>query len=582
MNKTPEKFKIEFDPKRYKFLLQVHAQDLKRWEEPPLHLLETAVSSQIEDRFPKRMHHAQIFMDRVKAVWNAYPRYPDQSVVQLVLAELYPDMPGLVVDMDTSHHEQVMITLPPDPELIAAWHPAWIEALANVKLKNIGSKSTVNPAQLRIMYSRAAHFHEAIENYPISTAGRSNPLKSGKDYHILANAQRLELELVVGAIRGLVDEGTQKRLMEDIDEALWKLIHAYGRTPFLKDFRKPLRKALQDAQLQPQAVGIEVPLVLPVAFFLKEEDESPKLAELKTIAAHFQARHPDVVQTQVSHYHRDEMKERFRLLEKRGIPGAASLYPVSSLHMMDQDLSSEFLAFAKHGRSTFLSSQRELQAMVFTIPGIRAERYGNAVESFWQEFIQTYGTNSDAGKPVTIISHFFPMSVNPHERKPLAQGRKRQDNDSASWLPMIVREIIALPSVPADPASIASCLAPNVSEAAVKKALDSLLNLGMISYDSNLRRYHQRERNVVTGDEKAHEKILRIHEEMSDLAAAVLEDPPPSMRSLALHVLIEADQFENARQRIREWLHGLLEQTNKERDQDQLFQLSIQMFQGPT
>jgi hypothetical protein len=582
MNKTPEKFKIEFDPKRYKYLLQVHAQDLKRWEEPPLHLLETAVSSQIEDQFPKRMHHAQIFMERVKAVWNAFPRYPDQSLVQLVLAELYPDMPGLVVDMDTVHHEQVLITLPRNPELISAWHPAWIEAFANAKLKHIGSKSTVNSAQLRIMYSRAAHFHEAIENYPISTAGRSNPLKSGKDYHVLAHAQRLELELVVGAIHALADEGAQRLLMEEIDEALWKLIHAYGRTPFLKDFRKPLRKALQDAQLQPQAVGIEVPLVLPVAFFLKEEDQSPKLAELKTIAAHFQSRHPELLQSQVSHYHRDEMKERTRLLQKRGIPGSASLYPVSSLPMMDKDLSNEFLAFARHGRSTFLSSQRELQAMVFTIPGTSAERYGKAMEGFWREFIQTYGTNKDEGKPVTVISHFFPMSVNPRERKPIVQGRKRQDNDSASWLPMIVREIIALPSVPADPASIASCLAPNVSEGAVKKALESLLNLGMISYDAAARRYHQRERNVVTGDEKAHEKILRIHEEMSELAAAVLDDPPPGMRSLALHVLIEPAQFEHARQRIREWLHGLLEQTTKERDQDQLFQLSIQMFQGPT
>lgn len=147
---------------------------------------------------------------------------------------------------------------------------------------------------------------------------------------------------------------------------------------------------------------------------------------------------------------------------------------------------------------------------------------------------------------------------------------------------MIVREIIALPSVPADPASIASCLVPHVSATAVKKALDSLLTLGMISYDPVFRRYHQRERNVVTGDEKAHDKILRIHEEMSELAAAVLDDPPETMRSLAIHLLIDPEAFEAARQRIREWLHGLLDRTSKERDQDQLYQLSIQMFQDPT
>jgi uncharacterized protein (TIGR02147 family) len=116
----------------------------------------------------------------------------------------------------------------------------------------------------------------------------------------------------------------------------------------------------------------------------------------------------------------------------------------------------------------------------------------------------------------------------------------------------------------------------------VKKALDSLLALGMISYDPNFRRYHQRERNVVTGDEKPSEKIRRIHEEMSDLAAAVLEDPPETMRSVAIHVLIDPAAFEPAKLKIREWLHGLLDRTGKERDQDQLFQLNIQMFQGPS
>lgn len=69
---------------------------------------------------------------------------------------------------------------------------------------------------------------------------------------------------------------------------------------------------------------------------------------------------------------------------------------------------------------------------------------------------------------------------------------------------------------------------------------------------------------------------------MSELAAAVLEDPPETMRSLAIHVLIDPMDFDKARQRIREWLHGLLDLSSMERDQDHLFQLSIQMFQGPT
>ncbi|HYX34289.1 MAG TPA: TIGR02147 family protein [Oligoflexus sp.] len=582
MNKVPDNFKVEFDEKRYKFFLNVHVSYLKHWEDPPLHLVDAMIKGQLDERFPQRQHHVQFFLDRLKGIWNSMARFPEQKGVQVIVAELYPELRGFVVDMDTVNNEQVLITLPADQELVASWHPAWLEAYGNMKLVNAGVKGLLNPAQIRMAYSRAAYFRETIESYPISTAARSNPLKSGKDYHILVHPMRLELEVAIGAIRNLESEDAQKLLFDDLNEAVWKLVHTFGRTPFFKDFRKVIRQSLKMAQHQPCVIGANLPLVLPGGFFLKEETEAPRLSELKTIAAYFQARDPAKAASQVSYFHRDEMSERKRLIVKRGIPGVASLYPVSSLSTMDPALANEFLAFAKLGRSTFLSSQRELQAMVFTIPGATAERYGKAVESFWQEFIQTFGSNKDDGECITIISHFFPMSVTPRERKPLAQGRKRQDHDSASWLPMIVREIIALPSVPADPATIAACLAPNVSEAAVKKALDGLLASGMISYDSAYRRYHQRERNVVTGDEKAHEKILRIHEEMSELAAAVLEDPPETMRSVAIHVLIDPTVFEAARQRIREWLHGLLDRTSKERDQDQLYQLSIQMFKGPT
>ncbi|WP_141731586.1 TIGR02147 family protein [Oligoflexus tunisiensis] len=582
MNKIPDKLKVEFDARRYKFLLHVHADSLKAWETPPLHLVEAAVKSQVDLHIPDRLHHLHLTVDRLKGVWNALPRYPEIKVIQVVVAELYPDLPGFVVDIDTTHDDQVLITLPSRNELVLSWHPAWLEAYANLKLFNAGIKGTLNPAQLRMAYTRASQFHEPIVNHPISFAARSNPTKAGKDYHLLVHPVRHEMELVVGSVHNLLQENVQKQLFEEMDEAGWKLVHSSGRTPFFKDFRKVIRRSLELVQNQPQAIGLELPLVLPAGFFLKEENQSPRLSELKTIAAYFQARDPAKATHQVSFFHRDEMSARQRLLTKRGIPGAASLYPVSALHLMETELARDFLDFAKLGRSTFLSSQRELQAMVFTIPGASAERYAREMECVWRDFIRTYGTNKEDGQCITILSHFFPLSVNPHARKPQSQGRKKQDHDGASWLPMIVREIIALPAVPADPAAIASCLAPNVSGTAVKKALDSLLAMGMISYDPNQRRYHQRERNVVTGDEKAHEKILRIHEEMSELAAAVLDDPPDTMRSLAIHVLIDSQSFDVARQKIREWLHGLLDRTGKERDQDQVFQLSIQMFQGPT
>ncbi len=50
--------------------------------------------------------------------------------------------------------------------------------------------------------------------------------------------------------------------------------------------------------------------------------------------------------------------------------------------------------------------------------------------------------------------------------------------------------------------------------------------------------------------------------------------------SLALTLPIASGQFEEARTRIRAWIHELLDRSRRESDADQIFQLNVQMFLG--
>lgn len=580
--------KIIFDKKKYHFLFPVTLDMTEQWEEPPYHLLETAVRSYQEDHPEWRFKSCSLHTNRLKAVWNAYKLNPRIPVVQVAIAEAYPDLPGFQATIDTKSNDRVLISLPEDLSLLRSWQPAWLESFVNQKLASSNYEARINSAQLRILYARALYGGETIENAAVGFNRRANPLKSGKAYQILASPNRLEVEVVIGDVLALEKAEMRARLQTEINDSLWSLAKAEQKSPYYRNLSKAVMKGLDDALEQPFILGLDLPFSLPGGFFLREEREAPFLGDFRTaaVSTQLQQKKARLLPDEIS---RGEQDMRLGLLIRRGVlagsdkvaPAAEMSYvPPQSLVTAPNEVVRGFLKFAAHARIAYPNSHRELQGLTFTIPGAEAERYAAQVRDFWKSFIADFMATQSTEHPMILLCHHFPISLPKTQMKPRGLLAKVGAQDNATWLPMIVREMIALPHVLGDPQSIASYMAPEVSPAAVKKALEGLMKSGLVEFDSLSRRYVQKSRNLVTGDDKLIDKIRRFHEEISELAETMIADRYAGTESTAFAISIAASRFDEARQRIRTWVHELLERSDKEIDADQVFQISVQMFHG--
>lgn len=582
---------IAFDPKEFRFELGIEAALVEQWEEPPLHLIETAVKTRYEDAAKTHpLKHLLLCLDRLKPCWNAYRMNPRLPPVKVTVATAFPSLPGLEIGFDLVKNDRVFISLPPDPALLRGWHPSWIESHIHQRLASSELAGQVNPAQLKVLYARAAHFGERIEKQPLIILPRSNPLKFGKLYQILVSLSRLEVEVLIGDVLAFQSESLREKLYQELDGALWSLGPGEGRSPFYRHMNRSLGQSLDKAREQPYALGLQLPLVLSGGFFLREESAAPFLSDMKSsdLALELQDRRPQRPRTRLgsaSHRTHEELLRRRGLIKRdaspsgdEGLTPGISYFPPLALTRGAAEASQDFLDFAKQARASYPPAQRELQALTFAIPAQLWEKYQGDVESFWRDFMATFGQSQGPNASLTLLCHHFPLSLPRMRAKPKAAVTKPGSHDAASWLPMIVREVIALPFVPGDPAAIASYLAPEVSAAAVSRALEGLVKGGLLEYDSYARRYVQKAKNLMTGDDKQMEKIKRFHEEISELAAAMVAAKDPETQSLAFRLPLARERFEEARGRIRRWIHEVLEQSNHETQADQIFQLTVQLF----
>lgn len=589
-----DKAKIVFDPKELRFSFHADPTMVEQWDEPPMHLLETAIKTRSDDKDAAaqaiQIKHCALYLDRLKPVWNAYKVNPRLPPVNVTIAEAYPAMPGVQLDFDLAKNDRIFLSLPPEPDMVRSWHPSWIEAYINHRLVSSELLGQVNSAQLKVSYARAAFFGERVESAPLIVLPRSNPLKFGKLYQILVSPQRLEIEVLVGDVVAFQSESLREQLYQELDAASWNLLQAEYRSPFFRNMQRSLAKSLDNALHQPYALGLNLPLVLSGGFFLREEREAPFLSSLKSseLALELQDQGRSTPRTCLgsAHFssHETLMRRRGLLKSEAGREDSLSLgvsyFPALSLTKGAAPASQELLSFAKQSRASYPPSQRELQALTFAIPGQAWEKYKNAAELFWREFMRDFRQSQGADSSMTLFSQHFPISLPRTHAKPKAAVTRPGSHDAAAWLPMIVREVVALPFVSGDPVTIASYLAPDISAAAVGLALDGLLKGGLLEFDSFSRRYVQKAKNLMTGDDKQMEKIRRFHEEISELAEAMIEVKHEETQSLAFRLPIAAHRFEEARTRIRRWIHDVLEQSNAEGQPDQVFQLTVQMFKN--
>jgi uncharacterized protein (TIGR02147 family) len=148
----------------------------------------------------------------------------------------------------------------------------------------------------------------------------------------------------------------------------------------------------------------------------------------------------------------------------------------------------------------------------------------------------------------------------------------------SQWYLPAIRELCASPAFREDPQWLASVLRPAITTRQAKRALELLLELGLIERDGS-GRLRQTNTVVTTGPETRSMNIRNYHAEMMRRATEAMELVPASERDISsLTLCLGADGLARLKQRVQEFRRELVELAERETERGQVLQLNFQLF----
>jgi uncharacterized protein (TIGR02147 family) len=148
----------------------------------------------------------------------------------------------------------------------------------------------------------------------------------------------------------------------------------------------------------------------------------------------------------------------------------------------------------------------------------------------------------------------------------------------AHWYLPAIRELCSSPAFVADPKWIARSLVPPISVAEARKALDLLLDLGLLERSED-GRLQQRAAVLSTGPQTRGMHITNYHAEMMRRATAAMELVPAAQRDISsLTLCLDAEGLEQLKQRLQLFRRELIEFAEQQREPQQAVQLNLQLF----
>ena len=148
----------------------------------------------------------------------------------------------------------------------------------------------------------------------------------------------------------------------------------------------------------------------------------------------------------------------------------------------------------------------------------------------------------------------------------------------STWYLPAIRELAARPDFSDDPAWIARTLVPQISKTDAKKALDTLLELGMLvrNDDDDVR---QGEPLVSTGPETRSLHVANFHRMMMERAKESIDVFPSEDRDISsLTMCLGEDGIRRIKERIQRFRRELLEMSAVEDDPLRVVQVNFQLF----
>ena len=148
----------------------------------------------------------------------------------------------------------------------------------------------------------------------------------------------------------------------------------------------------------------------------------------------------------------------------------------------------------------------------------------------------------------------------------------------STWYMPAIRELVARADFKDDPKWIASALKPRITPAQVRKALDTLLKLGLLQRDDD-GRLRQSESLVTTGTGPLGHHIVSYHRAMMSRAAESLDTVPRQEREISsLTLCVGHDVMLDLKERIREFRRELLQVAELQGEPERVVQINFQLF----
>lgn len=155
---------------------------------------------------------------------------------------------------------------------------------------------------------------------------------------------------------------------------------------------------------------------------------------------------------------------------------------------------------------------------------------------------------------------------------------KAQEAYHSHWYIPAIRELCARPDFREDPKWIGRALLPNVAPADVRAALETLLELELLTRDE-AGKLRQTESLVQTPEGPLGHHVVSFHRTMMERAAEALDVVPRDEREIASLTLCLSDaQLGELKQRLERFREELLHVFQSDADARRVVQVNVQMF----
>ncbi len=148
----------------------------------------------------------------------------------------------------------------------------------------------------------------------------------------------------------------------------------------------------------------------------------------------------------------------------------------------------------------------------------------------------------------------------------------------SAWYMPAIREMAASAHFREDPDWIAEQLTPAISRTEARRALETLLELGLLVRDEE-GRLRQSEPTLSTGPEVRGLYVANFHRAMMDRATASIDLVPAEERDISsLTLCVGEDGVRRLKSRLQRFRRELLEQSELEDDPTRVVQINFQLF----